>query len=213
MKGANAANKKHLSMSARHPILLIKCGASIRAWMITQPVFKPLTFDCVAATMTGENILRLQSEAVGSFHVLAFRSMKSVLADICDLAAQVSSESLLYCFTSSYFLTLSEQLADIFLEGDLQWIDLKDTEFSASESEEDDDDDDSNAQGVVNDMTDIQELVSCMQGNTNDGRAESKGGKSTGSKKCNTRNSQVLHQVSVFVSCNKRSVISFQPNV
>ena len=206
MKTETAANRKQLLASARHPILLAKCKDYTRAWIITHPVFKPLTFDGIALSLTSQDLqdpLRFQTDSIGSFQILAFRSLKRVNAELCDLFLQNPSENLMYCLTSSYSLKLEEQLAEILLNLPLRWVDLNDAANDshwANIGDDDDDDDDGDEEGDGpgdgNDLFDINCLVGSL---TRKPAEEEQAGKKRVGARRGKRSSVVLLIGFVFV--------------
>lgn len=166
VKAQTFATRKQLSMSARHPILLAKCGDNLQAWIITHPVFKPLQFDCIELSPMDVNQghYRMLTDKIGGIDVLAFRSMKKVTGTLCALASRAPGSELNYSISWSYNMRLTEQLADLFLPQLPVWIALSEVadDHSGSDHENDDDNENGEDGNDVPDLSEIDEMVSLL---------------------------------------------------
>ena len=147
LKTQVAADKKQLLPSARHPILVVRCGGSLKAWLISQPTFKPLTFDCVRLEIPECDsnppscTFKLGLETAGPLQVLAFESMKKVTAEMLALRSGNPDSGLEYCLLKSYKLLLSTPLTVLHVPAAFQWTPLGESDFGGFGDSADDDDD------------------------------------------------------------------------
>lgn len=169
MKEQVADSKRHLSPSLRHPILLGKTNTEIKAWLITQPTFKPLTFDAVHLSYCSPTLLRFETETVGGHRVLKFCSADRVAMDLTEMSVAPASGSLSYCFTRAYSLRIDTELADLHLSHDsLGWVNLDDLDPDDGDEENDEDDD-----GPGDGVDDVKDLIKSLNGGTGSGKKKS----------------------------------------
>jgi hypothetical protein len=195
LKTQVAADKKQLLPSARHPILVVRCGDNWKAWLISQPTFKPLTFDCVRLetpecdSMPPTCTFKLGLETAGPFQVLAFESMKKVTAEMLALRSGNPDSGLEYCLVKSYKRLLSTPLTALHVQSAAcQWIPLGESDFGGFGDSADDDDDDADHGGEEQGEKEEQEVqaesdeISELVGQLLSSRKDSNGGQDSHSK-------------------------------
>ena len=149
MKTPFDAHKRQLGLESRHPMLLFQCGGHAIGWLLTQPSFKPLTFDSiklvVPAPLPEEDFcdfcVELSVVPAGRGEMWDFASLNRVAVDVVHFHARAGQEQLLYCYTRKYKLRSNSRLSQLYLDLPLRWCD-----FSAADVGGDDNDDDDNRQ-------------------------------------------------------------------
>ena len=164
MKPQVQSDRKQLLPSAKHPILLAHCGDVVKAWLITQAVFKPLTFDGVRLdppNMTLDDspphVFRLRTQAAGEKQILDFVSMRRVMAEIVSFAMEQPDTPVQYCLTRDYKSLVHTPLSNLHLNSPFAWVQLSSI---VDESDDDDDDDAGGDDEGSRVEPDITELVS-----------------------------------------------------
>ena len=170
MKQPYYANKKQLTENSRHPVFLCKCHGEMLAWLLTQPGYKPLTFDAIElqATLseTSQTVccMQLKTHWVQNQEVWTFVSLKRVAVDMVRLHGRFPEQTLYYGYTKSYKLFVSRPLSHFFATVPA-WVEFsRDAPDDANGDNEDDDDDGDdfdrgNAAAMKQDVTDISSMV------------------------------------------------------
>ncbi len=187
MKTQVQSDRKQLLPSAKHPILLACCGDIVKAWIITQPVFKPLTFDGVRLDVPNMNlddppyVFRLRTQAAGEKEILDFVSMRRVMAEIVSFATEQPEVPVQYCLTRDYKSLVHTPLSNLHVNSPPAWVQLSSI---VDESDDNDDDDDagsddggSRVEPEISDL--VSELLACRAQEEPAAKSASKSSRST----------------------------------
>ena len=171
-------NKGHISAASRHLLFLIRVDGRARGWLVTNPHFKPLTFEGVSVDLPETldvpfqvKIATMTSQSCGrNFKHFRFTTLDEVAKDLALMArdGQVNPAEWEWCQTA-YKLYVSTPLSVLHVTDALNWVQMSAADFehqvgdNGNRNDDDNDDDD-----VARRRQDQDDVLADEQGEINE---------------------------------------------
>ena len=188
MKSMVREASRRLTETARHPLVLFRCGGKSMGWALTSATFKPLTLDGVRLRVPTpfappcRVMLDFVSVPESDQQLLAFASLKKMVYDVVKMYEDTSTEEeckLMWCYNPAYKLRASATLATLHLEEPLSWCDFDELPVFEEGDDGADSGDDDALQG---EDADLSSMIQSLLGQSRTAHAKSKSSRRSASQ-------------------------------